>query len=131
MRAERKVEPLRILIVEDEAIVLMQLESIIEDSGHSVVGAAMSAGEAIDLVGTTHPELILLDMHLQDESSGLDVARAIRDRADITIVFLTANARKLDDDMEGAAAVIAKPFNDKAMEASIAYLEECVHRRPR
>ena len=48
----------------------------------------------------------------------------------MTVVFLTANARTLADHMEGAAAVIAKPFSEKALEGSIAYLEECVHRPP-
>ena len=124
------IEPLRVLIVEDEALVLMQLEMLLEDAGHVVVGTAMSADEAIVLVDETKPELVFLDMQLKDGSSGLDVARAVREVGGITVVFLTANARKLNDDMEGAAAVIAKPFNETVLEGSISYLEECVRRPP-
>ena len=125
----RVTEPLRILIVEDEAVVLMQLEALLEDVGHLVVGTAMSAEEAVPLIGELRPELVLLDVQLQDGSSGLEVARAVRDQ-EVTIVFITANARMLGHDLEGAAAVINKPFNEKALEGSIAYLEECVHRPP-
>ena len=124
------IEPLRVLIAEDEAVVLMQLEELLEDTGHEIVGTAMTAEEAIALTRERHPELLLLDVHLKDGSSGLDVARAVRDIADVTVVFLTANVRKLSDDMDGAAAAIAKPFNEAALASSIAYLEECVHRPP-
>ena len=123
-------EPLRVLIVEDEAVVLMQLETLLEDAGHEIVGMAMSANEAIPMIQETRPELVLLDLHLKDGSSGLDVARAVCSQGDVTVVFITANARKLSNDMEGAAAVIAKPFNEATLEGSIAYLEECLHRPP-
>ena len=124
------IEPLRILIVEDNALVLMQLEMLLEDAGHTVVGTAMAAEEAVALIGKTRPELVLLDLHLKDGSSGLDVADAVRDRDDVTIVFITANATKLNDDLAGAVGIIAKPFTAKTIEGSLAYLEECVHRPP-
>ena len=122
--------PLRVMVVEDEAVILMQIAMLLEDAGHEVVGTAMSAEEAVAVFRALRPELVLLDLHLKDGSSGLDVAQAIRDHEDVTIVFLTANARKLADDMEGAHAVIAKPFSETTLEGSIAYLEECVHRPP-
>lgn len=122
--------PLRVMIVEDEAIILMQLEALLEDAGHDVVATAMSADEAVALFAQVRPELVLLDLQLRDGSSGLDVANAIRHRDGAMVVFLTANARKLADDMEGADAVIAKPFNEATFDWCIAYLEECVHRPP-
>ena len=124
------IEPLRIFVVEDDAIILMQLEELLEDADHTVVGTAITAAEAVPRIREARPELVLLDLHLSDGSSGLDVARAIRDQDNLTIVFITANARKLTDDMEGAAAVIAKPFTEKTLQGSMAFLEECVHRPP-
>ncbi len=120
-------KPLRVLIVEDEAVQLMQLEAALEAAGHAVVGTAMSAEEALPMIAELRPELILLDLHLRDGSSGLDVARAARND-DVTVVFLTANVRKLINDMEGAAAVIAKPFSARTLESAMSYLAECVHR---
>ena len=123
-------EPLRIFVVENEAITLMYLEDMIETIGHIVVGSAMSAEEAIPLIQETRPEVVLLDIQLRDGSSGLDVAKAIRDQEWVKTVFLTANARTLAEDLEGAAAVIAKPVSLNMLACSIAYLEECVHRPP-
>lgn len=124
------IEPLRIFVVEDDAVILMQLEMLLEDADHTVVGSALSAAEAIPRIRALRPELLLLDLHLRDGSSGYDVARAVRDQEDLTIVFITANARKLTSDMAGAAAVIAKPFSEKTLQGSLAFLEECVHRPP-
>jgi CheY-like chemotaxis protein len=121
---------MRILVVEDEALILMQIEMMLEDAGYCVVGTAMTADEAIALVHQTRPELVLIDLRLGDGSSGVDVAHAVRDIGGITAAFMTANARALSDDMEGATAVIAKPFTGTVLEESLAYLEDCVRRPP-
>ncbi|MET0258969.1 MAG: response regulator [Methylobacterium sp.] len=123
-------EPLRVLLVEDEALILMQLEMLLEDAGHVIVGTAMTAEDGVALVHETRPELVLVDLRLGDGSSGLDVARAVRAINGITAVFITANSRQLSDDFEGAAAVITKPFSGGIMEETLAFLEECVRRPP-
>lgn len=123
-------EPLRILIVEDEAVLVMQLEMLVEDAGHVVVASAFSAAEAIALAAETRPDVAFVDLQLRGRSSGLDVARAIRDLEDVTVVFVTANASAIPDDFEGAAAVIAKPFSGTTMQHCLPYLEECVRRPP-
>ncbi|WP_375408121.1 response regulator [uncultured Methylobacterium sp.] len=123
-------EPLRVLIVEDEAVLVMQLEMLVEDRGHVVVGTAYSASEAIALARATRPDLAFVDLQLQGRSSGIDVARAIRDMEGVTIVFVTANAAALADDFEGGAAVIAKPFSVALMRNSLPYIEQCVRQPP-
>ncbi|TXN00067.1 response regulator [Methylobacterium sp. WL64] len=123
-------EPLRIAVVEDEALILMQIEMALEDAGHIVVGTAVTAGEAIALIHQTHPDLVLIDLRLGDGSSGLDVANAVRTVGGITAAFMTANDRQLSDDLNGAMAVIAKPFSCAVLEDALVYLEECVRRPP-
>jgi CheY-like chemotaxis protein len=123
-------EPMRILVVEDEALILMQIEMMLEAAGYRVVGTAMTAAEAIALIHETRPELVLIDLRLGDDSSGVEVAHAVRDIGGITAAFMTANARALSDDLEGATAVIAKPFTGSVLEDSLAYLEDCVRRPP-
>ncbi|WP_375465717.1 response regulator [uncultured Methylobacterium sp.] len=123
-------EPLRILVVEDEALILMQIEMMLEDTGHVVVGTATTASEAIALIHATQPELVLIDLRLGDGSSGVDVARVVRAVGGITTAFMTANARQLSDELEGAVAVITKPFSGTVLEASLAYLEDCVRQPP-
>lgn len=121
---------LRVFIVEDEALILMQIEMMLEDAGHIVVGSAVSANEAIILIQKIRPELVLIDLQLADKTSGLDVAQAVRQFSGMKMAFVTANARQLTDEMEGAMAVIAKPFTGSAFEEAMVYLEHCIHRPP-
>jgi len=123
-------EPLRILVVEDEALTPMQIEMLIEEGGHILAGTATTADEAIALVQEARPELVLIDLRLGDGSSGLEVARAVREVGGITSAFMTANARQIGDDLEGAVAVIAKPFSGAVLEQALAYLAACVRRPP-
>ncbi|KQP50297.1 hypothetical protein ASG40_15040 [Methylobacterium sp. Leaf399] len=122
--------PLRVMIVEDEAVIQMQLEMLLEDAGHIVVATAFSAEEAIADAHRTRPDVVFVDMRLRGRSSGLDVVDAIRAIEGTIIVFVTANAADLDEECDGAAAVIAKPFSVGVIEESLRYIEECVHRPP-
>ncbi len=122
-------DPLRILIAEDEALIVMQLEMILEDAGHRVVGSAATAPEAIDKARDTLPDLVFVDLQLRGGSSGLDIVRTLRDE-DALLIFVTANAARFASDFEGAAGIIAKPFTEAVILDTVAYLEECVRRPP-
>ncbi|XYD12688.1 response regulator (plasmid) [Methylobacterium sp. NMS12] len=122
--------PMRILLVEDEALILMQMESLVEDAGHVVVGTAMRSDEAIDLARTLRPDIVFLDLSLSDGGSGLDVAKALHDTAAAMIVFVTANPLRLGNDFAGAAGVIAKPFSRAVIAGGMPYLEECLRHPP-
>src|SRR5579872_6200250 len=80
-------ERLRILIVEDEAVLAMDMEFSLTQAGFDVVGVADSEGEALLLAHQEHPDLVLMDITLRD-GDGLAAARAIADRA--KIVFVSA-----------------------------------------
>lgn len=121
--------PLRILIAEDEALIVMQLEMILEDAGHCVVGSAATAPEAIDKARGTLPDLVFVDLQLRDGSSGLDIVRTLRDDGAM-LIFVTANAARFTDDFEGAAGIIAKPFTEAVILDTVAYLQECVREPP-
>ncbi|MCJ2081774.1 response regulator [Methylobacterium sp. J-090] len=123
-------EPLRVLIAEDEALILMQLEFLLEDCGHAVVATAATAGDAIRLARETRPDIVFVDLQLRGGSSGLDIVRTLRDESDVVLVFVTANARRFTDDFEGAAGVIAKPFTEAVILDTMTYLEACVRNPP-
>ena len=124
------LEPLRILIVEDEALLLMQLEETIEAEGHDIVGTAVSAGEAITLTRAVEPDVALIDLQLLDGPTGLDIARFIRAERKTLVVFITANASRVPEDYEGAVGLISKPFSQAGIVATLRYLHECVRRPP-
>ena len=122
--------PLRVLIVEDEVMLAMAMEDLLADAGHIVVGTAASKADAIAVADATKPDLVFLDIHLLDGPTGLHVAEHLRNADGTMVVFMTANARKVPDDFIGAMGVIAKPYSQAGIIASIRYIEECVRRPP-
>lgn len=122
--------PLRVMIIEDEALIAMELEMLLEDAGHQVVGWATSAGDAWAMLEQTSADLALVDLHLADGRTGLDIAKHILDAHPTMVVFTTANAALLPDDLAGATAVMAKPYSTHAVRAALSYLVEGIHRPP-
>ncbi len=121
------VKALTFLIVEDEALLAMDIEAMVEDCGHRVVGEAASLAEVEALDPVLAPDVALVDVQLARGSSGLDVAALIRTRWHATvIVFVTANPKKLPEDFAGAHGVIAKPFSRTGLKSALHYIEEGV-----
>lgn len=124
------MKPLRVLIVEDEALLAMELEGVVEDAGHAVVGWATSSVEARRLVDEIEADVAFVDVHLTDGPTGPDVAAYIRDTKGSMVVFLTANPRRIGDDFAGAVGVIGKPYTVNGLEAALRYIQEGVRRPP-
>lgn len=117
--------PLRVLVVEDEALLAWDLEALIEDSGHVVAGEARCLDSAVALADATDPQLAFVDVHLARNTSGLDVSTMIQQRwPDAMIVFVTANPQTIPNDLGGAHGVISKPFTRKGMSAALEFLTE-------
>src|SRR5690606_35448877 len=97
-----RVDPLKILIVEDEALLAMELEDIVHESGHTVIGCAASFRDATEILASQEPDVALVDINLTDGPTGIDVARYIGDQCKSTVVFLTANPKRIPTDFAGA-----------------------------
>jgi CheY-like chemotaxis protein len=103
---------LRLLIVEDDALIAMDLSVSIGELGGQVVGAAVTALDAVRLAKELTPDVVLMDVRLRGDLDGIDAARAIRHDIATPVVFVTGNAdsrtmRRMTD-IEGAQ-VILKP----------------------
>ncbi|MGO4386652.1 response regulator [Microvirga sp. 2YAF29] len=123
---------MRILIVEDEFLIALELESLLQDIGHDVVGIAASSAEAIDLARQSSPDLAFVDVHLSDGLTGIDAARALSEK-EVTVLFMTANAKRIPEDFAGARGVIAKPYTERGVKEALAYVtagEECEEKDP-
>ena len=103
----------RIMIVEDERILALDLAETLDELGYTVAGLAARGEEAIELARRLHPELILMDVRLPGDVDGIMAAETIRDEHDVPVVFLTAHA---DDETlqrattTDASAYLVKPF---------------------
>lgn len=82
--------PPSILIVEDESIVAMDLSFRLEEMGYTVVGVADTGEEAIALALSQKPDVVLMDLRLKTDMTGMEAARVIETQAGIPVVFVTA-----------------------------------------
>ncbi len=117
-----RAKPLRILIVEDEFLIALELECLLQDAGHDVVGIAASSSEANALARDLSPDLAFVDIHLADGLTGIDVARNLSGEHGVTVLFMTANAKRIPEDFAGARGVIAKPYTERGVREALAYL---------
>ena len=112
----------RIMLVEDEGVVALQLRARLELLGYQVVEIADSGSEAVRLAQEHCPDLILMDIRLRGAMDGIEAARAIRSRKDVPIIYLTAYA---DDATVQRAKItephgyLVKPFEDQELSSTI------------
>jgi PAS domain S-box-containing protein len=112
----------KILIVEDESIVALELQSRLTDLGYSVCGIVVSGPEAINLISEKKPEIILMDINIKGPFDGVETAEKIKGMYDIPIVFLTAFTDS--STLERAKTVqpygyIVKPFEERELHTTI------------
>jgi CheY-like chemotaxis protein len=82
---------LRVLIVEDEFFISLDTEALLRDLGHTPVGIAVSADEAIAMAERHMPDVVLMDIRLSGAGDGIHAAEAILSRFGIASIFVTAN----------------------------------------
>lgn len=117
---------MRVLIVEDEVLLAVELEHMLADAGHSVVGHAMEADEAIRLASRHRPDLALVDVHLQDGPTGVETARTIGADCGAVVLFMTANKQRLPEDFAGACGVISKPYSEHGVRKALQFVADCL-----
>lgn len=115
--------PMNVLIVEDEVLLATELGFLVEEAGCRDVGHAMSSDEALALTGKLRPDLVLVDVHLSDGPTGIEVTRQIVNDCKAVALFMTANVMRLPADFAGACGVIGKPYSEHVVRAALRYLE--------
>jgi DNA-directed RNA polymerase specialized sigma24 family protein/CheY-like chemotaxis protein len=109
-----------VLIIEDETFIAMDIEALVENLGHRVIGVARTHAEAIKLARQNRPGLILADIQLADGSSGLDAVNELLRTFEVPVIFITAYPERfLTGERPEPAFLISKPFQP-AMVSAIA-----------
>lgn len=121
---------LRVLIVEDEPLLVMQLESFLEGEGHTVVGCAVSLAEATQIGAEVEADLALVDVQLTDGPTGVEVGQYLAQALGMTVVFMTANPKRIPEDFVGAIGVIAKPYTIHGLSSALHFLVGAMNRPP-
>ncbi|PWR74319.1 response regulator [Methanospirillum lacunae] len=112
----------KILVVEDEMIISMEIKQKLLEMGYIVVGQAITGESAIQKAGETKPDLVLMDIRLKGEMDGISAAQRIMDLYDLPIIFLTAHSDKAT--LERAVALspsgyLLKPFKERELMTNI------------
>ncbi|NJC32675.1 CheY-like chemotaxis protein/DNA-directed RNA polymerase specialized sigma24 family protein [Sphingomonas jejuensis] len=109
-----------VLIIEDEPIIAMDIETIVRDLGHEVTGVAVTRDEAVSLAKAQRPGLVLADIQLADDSSGIDAVKDILAEFSVPVIFITAfPERLLTGERPEPTFLITKPFQRSTVKAAI------------
>jgi CheY-like chemotaxis protein len=110
-----------VLIIEDEPIIAMDIETIVRDLGHTVTGVAVTRDEAVAQAMARRPGLVLADIQLADDSSGIDAVKDILAEFQVPVIFITAfPERLLTGERPEPTFLITKPFQRSTVKAAIA-----------
>jgi DNA-binding response OmpR family regulator len=111
----------RILIIEDEAIVAMELRLVLEDLGYDVVATVADARTAREVVHETEIDLALVDIHLSDGPTGVALGRELGQDLGVSVLFMTANPGMVRQGVAGTIGVLSKPTDERAVQKSVDY----------
>jgi CheY-like chemotaxis protein/DNA-directed RNA polymerase specialized sigma24 family protein len=109
-----------VLIIEDEPLISMQLEGLVTDLGHRVVGTAATRTQALEIFAERPAGLVLADIQLADGSSGIDAVEDLLKFGDLPVIFITAYPEKLlTGERPEPTYLVTKPFQESTVRAAI------------
>jgi CheY-like chemotaxis protein len=110
----------RVLIIEDEAMIALDLENLVTELGHEVVGIAATRNDAVAVALAKRPGLVLADINLGEGGLGTDAVSDILNNFDIPVIFITAYPEKLlTGERREPTYLIAKPFLPETVQATV------------
>jgi len=112
----------KVVIVEDEALIALDLEMIMESMDFNVVGISDNGDEALDIIASRDPDLILLDVNIKGQLDGIQLAEIIRTKTKKPFLYVTSYADKETLDRAKHTlpyGYILKPFSEAELKATI------------
>ncbi len=119
----------KILIVEDEFIVALNVRQILSDMGFEVTGIAPDAAAAFRLA-RNGVDIALVDLNLRDGHTGPEIGAKLSEEFGATVLFLTANGSQLGNGVKGTIGVLSKPVDEYVIESAVDFLVKHRHGQP-
>ncbi len=117
----RRVASVRVLVIEDEAVIALDVAKIVQNAGHQVVGIAATEKNAVDLARKHSPHLVLADIQLKGGDNGIIAVREIMKGLEVPVIFVTGFPERL---LTGSGVepvfVITKPFDPDLLRTAMA-----------
>lgn len=117
------------MIVEDQAILAMELELVLADAGCEVVGCAMDTHSAFEIAEREWPVLALVDVNLLDGLTGPQIAHRLVTDYGTAVVFLTANPEQIPEGFAGALGAVSKPFDEQTILSVVSFARQFILHR--
>lgn len=117
----------RVLVVEDEIFVAIEIESVLQDLGHWPIGIAADSRRALELA--KEAELAFVDLNLVDGPTGIDLGRRLASDG-VTVMYMTANPAQLGDGVPGTIGVLPKPVNERELRSAVEFAVAVRNRTP-
>lgn len=119
-KAEDHAAMNRVLIVEDDLIIALDLEDMVSSLGFEVAGLASSLEHALHLAPSSN--IAFVDVNLSDGTSGPAIGRILAEDFGMTVVFMTGNAEIVADGVRGTLGVVSKPVSPSMVEQTLNYV---------
>ncbi|MBP0443453.1 response regulator [Roseomonas sp. SSH11] len=110
----------RVLIVEDEALIALDLTFCLEGLGHEVVATAADSAEAMAAV-LEGVDLALVDLNLRDGPTGPSLGERLARDWNVTVIYLTANPRQVGPGVRGPVGILAKPYSEATLAQAVRF----------
>ena len=124
-----KSPDLRVMIVEDQALLAMELELVLADCGCDVVGCAMDRAGAFAIADRERPEMALVDVNLLDGMTGPQIAQRLVADHGTAVIFLTANPEQIPEGFSGALGAVSKPFDEQTIRGVVGFARQFILHR--
>jgi CheY-like chemotaxis protein len=122
--------PMRVLVVEDQALTALAVSLELERAGYQTCGPAYTASEALALARTYRPNIALVDISLEEPFAGIELADRLHSELGTDVIFITSQVELARAHSDSAFGVIAKPFALGDVPDSVAALEGLRHHGP-
>ncbi len=111
----------KILIVEDEQVIAMDLKKTISDFGYNVLSTVSSGEDALSFMTTNKPNLVIMDILLAGDLNGIETGVIMSERYNVPIIYITAYAKEilLRSKITESSTFLVKPFNESELQKKI------------
>ena len=116
----------KILVIEDDMIIQLFINRSLKNAGFEIVGEGKSCAQALELVATTNPDIILMDIGIAGDKDGIETAEIINKDYDIPIIFMTGNSDNTTTERAKATNpidILLKPIDEKRLQRTLLNLK--------
>ncbi len=110
---------LKILLAEDDMLIAMDMQAMMEDAGHIVLGPVATVGQGESIASETLPDIAIVDIGLKNGESGVDLARLLRKGWNVPVIFVSGEPTRAQAGRDNAVAFLPKPVMPDDLERSI------------